>query len=401
MIAQDRVSLTYQTVVKLYNDAQYEKVISMFLSSIHDSSDTKTLFYFGMSYAMLNDIANARKYLLKVIEKDSINMNYRFQYSKVLINNGYKDEGIDHIKFIIRYDTTYISAFYQYAIILYEQKKYEEAISQFRFVIASRPRDFLSYYYTGNSFLYIGQKDSAQVYLTLSLSFNPYYLPTLTRLGTLYFSNNEYSEAMRLYTLAADKTNDADLHYKIGLCQLRLEKLPEAIYSINKAIQADSSNELYYAQLGYIYFQLEKYDSSALFYKQATVINNEEPTYYIGLAIAFSKQGMFQQALESFQQAVVSSHPEKISSIYMQMGATLYQNKKYSDAIEVYKKALEYNPKENDALYYLALSYDQAKQYISAKKWYKKYIALYRNTDENEKVIYAKKRSVEIQPIKK
>ena len=286
-------------------------------------------------------------------------------------------------------------------LLAVEYKKYEEAISQFRFVIASRPRDFLSYYYTGNSFLYIGQKDSAQVYLTLSLSFNPYYLPTLTRLGTLYFSNNEYSEAMRLYTLAADKTNDADLHYKIGLCQLRLEKLPEAIYSINKAIQADSSNELYYAQLGYIYFQLEKYDSSALFYKQATVINNEEPTYYIGLAIAFSKQGMFQQALESFQQAVVSSHPEKISSIYMQMGATLYQNKKYSDAIEVYKKALEYNPKENDALYYLALSYDQAKQYISAKKWYKKYIALYRNTDENEKVIYAKKRSVEIQPIKK
>ena len=78
--------------------------------------------------------------------------------------------------------------------------------------------------------------------------------------------------------------------------------------------------------------------------------------------------------------------------------ATIYDaQKKYQQAINDYKKALQYNPKLTITNYSIAIDYDYLAQYSNALTYYKKYLSETKKVAEtNDYTRYSQKRIQEL-----
>jgi len=366
-----------QTGVRFYTEGKYAEAVQT-LSLIESDSTTPAIqFYLGMSYASLNDLEHAMPSLKSAAFADTLNMGYRFQFARILAEAGETRQAQHEYEFIIGKDSSYIPAYWQLGVLFYEQKMYERASGVFLHLITVNPRDFLSYYYLGSSFVGLKNIDSARMYLATCLTINRDFVPAITALASLYYDARDYREALRLYTIALTRfPENAELNYKIGLCHNRLEQYPDAIAPLQQAIRIDSLKDLYHAQLGYAYLFEKKFDSAEVEYRKAVKLDEDNPLYYVNLALALSRLNRIDDAADSYQRALASYHPENIADVYIRLGTLYYLQKHYHDALDAYRQAVEYQPKNREAQFYLALAYDQMKDSPSAIKQYKKYLKL-------------------------
>jgi tetratricopeptide (TPR) repeat protein len=92
---------------------------------------------------------------------------------------------------------------------------------------------------------------------------------------------------------------------------------------------------------------------------------------FFGRGLLFQTQGNDTQALQEFKKAVENDlHPEvKISDkAYMNIGTIFMKRKLYQDAVYAYLKALENNPGNGLAHYYLGLAHFKMGNYERAEK---------------------------------
>lgn len=108
--------------------------------------------------------------------------------------------------------------------------------------------------------------------------------------------------------------------------------------------QVKEGNELY-AQ--------EKYDEANNKYRDALIENPESPIVHFNLGDVLYKKKNYEEAIESFDKTTSSEDVLLQSKSYYNMGNTLYRMGKLPESIQMYKKALELNPDDEDAKYNL------------------------------------------------
>ncbi len=364
-----------QAGIGLFTEGKYAEAARA-LSLIEADSTTPAMqFYLGMSYASLNDLEHAVPPLRSAACADSMNTGYRFQYARILAEAGETRQAQHEYEVIIGKDSSYVPAYWQLGVLFYDQKMYGQAAGVFQHLIALNARDFLGYYYLGSSLAGLKNFDSARTCFAACFTINRDYVPAITGLASLYYDARDYREALRLYTIASARLpENAELCYKIGLCHNRLEQYPEAIAPLQHAILMDSLKDFYYAQLGYAYLFEKKFDSAEVEYRKAVMLDEDNPLYYVNLALALSRMNRIDNAADSYQHALASYHPENIADVYIRLGTLYYLQKHYHDAIDAYRQAVEYQPRNKEAQFYLALAYDELKDSPSAIKQYKKYL---------------------------
>jgi tetratricopeptide (TPR) repeat protein len=92
---------------------------------------------------------------------------------------------------------------------------------------------------------------------------------------------------------------------------------------------------------------------------------------YFGRGLLYQAMGKLDRALEEFRLAIQNDHHPSVSvseSSYINIGALYMTKKSYQDAITAYSKAVEINPKNGLAHYYLGLAYLRAGEYEKAEK---------------------------------
>lgn len=99
-------------------------------------------------------------------------------------------------------------------------------------------------------------------------------------------------------------------------------------------------------------------------YRQSVGSARDTKIAYFGLANTLYKQKKHTQASEIYQQLASDTTlaPQQRSQIYHNLGNISMANKKYEEAIEVYKKALILNPQDDDTRYNLVLAQKQIKK---------------------------------------
>ncbi|RNC67206.1 MAG: tetratricopeptide repeat protein [Desulfuromonadales bacterium] len=92
---------------------------------------------------------------------------------------------------------------------------------------------------------------------------------------------------------------------------------------------------------------------------------------HFGLGLMQQSMGRNDLAIEEFKLAIENDlHPvQKVSdSSYINIGAIYLKRKAYQDAITTYSKAIEINPKNGVAHYYLGVAYLRTGEYEKAEK---------------------------------
>jgi tetratricopeptide (TPR) repeat protein len=162
-------------------------------------------------------------------------------------------------------------------------------------------------------------------------------------------------------------------------------------------VRIDSTNSLYFAHLGQVYFDLKRYDSSAAAYATAARLDEGNPVLLLNLGLARARAGDVKGAEAAFRESIASYQPEDVAKVYNQLGALYYTDGRYRGARKAYQSALTYQPGNLEAQFYLAVTLDRLELYTQARQWYQKFLkAAGSNPSFQEKSKLARKRASEI-----
>jgi len=94
--------------------------------------------------------------------------------------------------------------------------------------------------------------------------------------------------------------------------------------------------------------------------------DSSEPAFNIG--DVYYKTGSYEDALKSYQKATYSKDMKLQEMAYYNMGNALFRLSKLTEAIQLYKKALELNPGDKDAKFNLEFAQKKIKENMDKKK---------------------------------
>lgn len=197
------------------------------------------------------------------------------------------------------------------AHILYSQKHYEEACTQFLALNATALR-------TPDNFLYAAQcrqmlNDTTAVLALQDSAIACYTRPyieaaapaLLMRAGTL-LSLRRYREAVRdLNDYEHLKSNElnANFYYRREQAEMRCRMYQQALSDIEKAVRMNPREPLYHAEAAAVYYRFNQLDEAVAAARQAIAIDNQFPDAHRILGVCLRAQGKEAEARSALRQA--------------------------------------------------------------------------------------------------
>lgn len=361
--------------IQLYSEGKYKEAIAVLDSIVDSAPGSLVKYYLGLSYSAVNKIDIGLIHLGSAVRRDSLNIGYRFQYARNLALSGDTRNAQTQYEMIIKLDSAYIPAYFQLGVLLCDSKAYQQAGEVFERLHRLNPHDFLTDYYLGIIHIALSDNKSAFPYLSRCVSLNSRYIPGLSALASLYFADSEYAGSLRLYLRAIElQPDNPEFYHKASVTFCKMKKNDSAFVYSRKAVEFDSSNSTFQAQYGYTALLTEHYEIARDAYQKAIAKEPTEPTYYINLALAYTKLDSTENTIRAYRRAIQEYHPESIGMVHYRLGSLFYTIKKYRQAAVECRKAIDLDPRNSDAYFYLALAYDRLKDKKNAIRNYGLYI---------------------------
>lgn len=109
----------------------------------------------------------------------------------------------------------------------------------------------------GDTYSLLGLSKDAEKFYSQVLSFKPNHILTILKLANLFFKNEKFNNAKEYYQLIYDLDNtEYNILYNIGLCERRLKKYDDAIFTFEKFIDTQDKFDIASDVLGAAYFEL-------------------------------------------------------------------------------------------------------------------------------------------------
>lgn len=377
LLSQNQSYNEIDKIRQMYVEGEYLKITNYLEKEKKEPLTSNEYYYLGMSYAQLKNLKNALIGLEKAVELDSLNVNYRLNYSRYLNQYGRTKEAVNHYKFIIDKDSSNVIALYELGTINLSLRDYETAKSIFTKVCTLNEDDFLARYYLALSQVYTAstQVDSANAFISISkaISLNMEFIPAWDLGGAFAVSSNKYMMGFTYYwKLTQLDPNRAEYFYRAGFCAEKAKHYDMAIGLLNKAIQRDSTVANYYSHLGYCYFAVSEFDSALFAYEKAAELDFTNPANDINVALTYEKLDSLDNAIIYYESALEKFPYNKIISVFEKLVSINYRQKNYNKVQTICEKALTLDPESSHSLFYMACALDRENKTSKALEYYNK-----------------------------
>lgn len=314
-------------------------------------------------------------------------------------------------------DKNTISDMYNYAIDLHKQNKFDDAIYCYKEVLKVKTDNPEVYVNLAIAYKQKQDNDSAkQVLQDAKIRFpnNKQIADNLQAFAqeaiagkfdeaSKYYNSGDFQKALASYQSVQPPSFDS--LSGIAACYKALNNDTQALEYYKKAYDLKPSSDAAY-YIGVLYSEKENWASSKTYLKKALALNasNSKAKDLLGTvveqaniklvdnAIAFYDKGNYTEALSIFNK-VLQDDPKNAYAFYYR-GLIDDVDKKYLLAIGEYQKAIKYNNQLTIVYYLMALDYDSLSQFKSALANYKKYVSL--TTENNEYKTYSQSRIKEL-----
>jgi len=108
--------------------------------------------------------------------------------------------------------------------------------------------------------------------------------------------------------------------------------------------------------LGVKAYNNENYDSSLQYFQDAQELSPTDKVIDFNLGNALHQQGMYEQALQNYENSINVEDSMFSAQAYHNIGNTQFRAGALDKAVEAYKKSLDYNPDDKDTKYNLELA---------------------------------------------
>lgn len=143
---------------------------------------------------------------------------------------------------------------------------------------------------------------------------------------------------------------DAEANYILGRSFLEMEDYNNAILPYKKAIELDTTKNVWMYELGLIYYNQNQFSNALTYFNMA--LNAGYPKsndYYENIGFAYLSTGDVENGMKNL--SIVLTRKPNNKELIGDIAQSLYYAKRYDDALEYYQKLMEINSKDARALY--------------------------------------------------
>ncbi|MGK7919850.1 MAG: tetratricopeptide repeat protein [Trichodesmium sp.] len=254
--------------------------------------------------------------------------------------------------------------YYELAEKFLEQKKWNEAVTNYRQAIKLNPNFSWSYYKLGQALTQLKKWEEAITAYQKAIELNPDFPWSYDNLGDALVQLEKWEEAVSAYHNFIQLHSDNYWTYhKLGEALFKLGEIDKAILSYQKAIQLKPEVKGTHQKLAEILFQIGKLEAAEIAYLQTIKLNPEVVWYRQCLGDVLLKQKRLDEAITTYLE--VAQITPNLTWMHLQLGdafAQLGQSNldetinyycqaiKNPDQYPIYQKAL-YLIKANPELY--------------------------------------------------
>lgn len=342
-------------------------------------SDKRLCYNLASAYIGLNDYERAIVYLQKALE---IDVAYVKAANKLKEVKDYLARQ-DAQKYALLVEASEAEdnlekELYQAALELYRKDKFKEALQKLEdFEEDVTMVDF--YYLKAITLQNLGKRDEGIVQYEMALELDDRHFNTNLNLGTIYYNDKNYVEAVKLLETAyARKPNDMPLLYDLGQAQYYAKEYKAAITSLEKYTSHHSKNSEAWLLLGKSYSELDQSKSAASAFDKARQYGGQDDDIANSLQNSIAKygreaseltqKGNFQGAIDILEQAI-EEHSEE-ASLYFNLGLNYMEVGNYKKARTAFTKAIDMDATHAKAYQALGLIYYEKEEFSTAAAYY-------------------------------
>ena len=198
---------------------------------------------------------------------------------------------------------------------------------------------------------------------------NPKNANLYVELSRYYTNTRELDSALNNALIALRLApNNSDMYVAVSDVYFAMEYIDNAEEMLEKAIAVNNKNNDAHLKLGLLYFSRNDYKQSEEILTKAIRLQTHNPQAYHILAWNYRKKGDTASAIRNYLIAA-DQNPDYFEA-YMELGF-LYHCKHNRLAIDYYNNALNVQPDNIQALYNLAMFYQETGDYEKALEKYR------------------------------
>ncbi len=189
--------------------------------------------------------------------------------------------------------------------VLLKKGRVDDAITQYRIVLSSRPDDPMAHYNLGDAYTQQGHTEQAVAEYQLALRSNPDDAQAHSKMGTLLAQQGRLEEAAtHLAESARLDPSDASTLYKLGTVRLQTGHPDTAIGPLEQAVSLQPDFAAAQNNLGNSLLQIGRPDTAIMHFQKMTALQPGNAAAHNNLGTALFRCGRVDEAVTQFLKAL-------------------------------------------------------------------------------------------------
>ena len=364
-------------------EKKYELSKNQFEEALNiDSLYYPALLGLGIIYEIKGNADSSLLFYKKAVLIDTTNINLLKKIVSLELLKGFWNDVARDAEKVLSFSPTDTFVRKQLAFALFRFGKKQKALEEYLLLSGLLPEDATIHYFLGRLYLIDNNVEKAEKEFSLSVKYNPDYIPSVEYLYILsYKRNEEEREKEFLNYLKKKEIRTEKIFFSIGTNLYRDKDYDTAKYFFLKSIKENPEYTNSWYSLGFVYDKLDKTDSAEIAFRRVIDMDTTNAGAYNALGYLFVEHNknlneaemLINRALkiDSLNGYIIDSlgwlyfklgklHKAKdllIKAIKYAKDAVLYEHlgdvyEKLGDrekAVGMWRKSLEFNP-DNDKL---------------------------------------------------
>jgi tetratricopeptide (TPR) repeat protein len=252
--------------------------------------------------------------------------------------------------------------------------KYEAAVDEFQRAAQLEPTNDDALIGLGGAYERLGKPQEAENTYKKIMAVRPNYWRGYNLLGGFYLRQTQYDDAAKMFQKVEDLTPESFRGYaNLGATYLYEAKYADAIKPLEQALAIHPTADTY-SNIGTAYYYQHRFNDAARTYKKAVELNDKDYMNWGNLGEAYYLNGERPEAAAAFREAV--GHAKRDLAVNPRDPQALKYLANYSamladriSALKYVSKALEVSKFDKDSLFAAAAVYNDLGQTGLALEW--------------------------------
>jgi tetratricopeptide (TPR) repeat protein len=259
---------------------------------------------------------------------------------------------------------------------LYEEGKYDDAISYLRALLEREPKNPVYWSQLGSAYAQMNKfKNSVYAYKQ-AIKYDPKNVKAMYNLSIVYSENGSHKEAQKMAQRAL-KLNPKNplVQASLGNTLIDVGKYDKAKKVYEQIVEAKPDFDVGHFNLGVINTQERNLDAAQKNYQEVLKINPADAEAKENLAAIHIFKNDYEEAVDYLLEVVNSSPEDDITleNAYYNLGVAYLRLKKYQQALDAFEAAINIEPWDMAAYVNAAILSEELGQKDKAIKYWQKY----------------------------